>query len=82
MGGTVSCTNPYKPSRNSVGCNYAVQPDRLMRQALSISFNDKAVSRAELRATMSMSGVFDFHHMVQEQSDNESVTSDAQGEST
>jgi Na+-driven multidrug efflux pump len=52
-----------------------------MRQALSISFHDKtAADRAELRATMSMSGVFDFHQFARAD-DNEDTSNDT-GEST
>merc|ERR1711935_1265946 len=63
----------FRPTRHSVGCTYQVQPDRLMRQALSISFQGKdAADRAELRATMSMSGVFDFHHFTRDDQDGTS----------
>ena len=49
-----------------------------MRQALSISFRDKVVAdRTELRATMTMSGVFDFHHF-EEAADEESDSSRSQ----
>jgi hypothetical protein len=49
-----------------------------MRQALSISFRDKKVAdTTELRATMTMSGVFDFHHF-EEAEDEESDDSRSQ----
>lgn len=77
--------NSQKTTRNSFGCTYQVQPDRLMRQALSISFHDKTpADRAELRATMSMSGVFDFHNFPIQEDGEATATSpaDTQGEST
>lgn len=55
-----------------------------MRQALSISFRDgSAADRAELRATMSMSGVFDFTHFeTANVVDEEETESENGGEST
>lgn len=54
-----------------------------MRQALSISFHDKTpADRAELRATMSMSGVFDFHHFAKEDGEGTATSGDTQEEST
>jgi hypothetical protein len=59
-----------------------------MRQALSISFPDKAVAadRAELRATMTMSGVFDFHHFAEaadeESDDSRSQSTQESGDNT
>lgn len=58
-----------------------------MRQALSISFRDKtAADRAELRATMTMSGVFDFHHCAEapneESDDSRSQSTQESGDNT
>ena len=57
-----------------------------MRQALSISFRDKvAAERTELRATMTMSGVFDFHHFeeaAEESDDSRSQSTQESGDNT